>query len=537
MNRFLAILIISLCTCKIFAQEPVWADQDYRESRYPHDKFYVGFSSPTVSKNEDMQKALNTAVSEARARLSESININILNKTEYFRKEIAKNADKYSLSYNFNSDFESKTLSTTENEISDLQQMEPVYDKKSGKVFALVYVEKNEILLKNQEIVNMNILSVSKIKSNAASLIDQSMESGALELLSSTEASFNEIKQAQSMIFCVSGSFYKKEEYFTLLNDIYNLHTRIENSVKLNLETACKMIVHALRNQTSPDFNNIIVLDSMNYENSSFASSLSQRLRSELGRQMVMNKYPMAKQVTDLGNDYVTAEGDYFIENYAVKVIVSLIGQPSGKILATASGYVSKKWLDDNGINYIPDEIRLLNEKIDKRKKLLADEMHSGDIELSAWLNKYETLPVFQEGDTMNLYLRVNKPCYVRGLYFQADGVTTSLFDDFHVVGDMVGKPLDLADLKIGEFIMGGSLGKEDLMLAVSDKPFVKLNIEKKKFAINGKDYSTCIVTDDDFTAISTTKGIINLMNQDNKGKIANYAQKHIQLIVVKKGR
>jgi hypothetical protein len=121
-------------------------------------------------------------------------------------------------------------------------------------------------------------------------------------------------------------------------------------------------------------------------------------------------------------------------------------------------------------------------------------------------------------------------------LYFQADGLTTNAFKDFQILTSDVGKIIDLEERGIAELVMGAPFGNEDLMIAVSEKPFPTLNIEIRDVMVAGQKYKLHIIKDDDLTAIAVTKGLINKRNTDETVNPDYYRLKHIPLMVVPKG-
>lgn len=534
MKQIIIILAIMPVFLHIQAQVPQWADENYRLSAFPRNQFYIGYAEQIVGRNEDSQKALDNTLNAAKGELSEEISVTIKSKSVILKKELVKNIENNKLDFDYNSVFDSWTSSTSENTLCDLQQMEPVYDKKTDRAYAFVYLEKSKLLLKNQQIIDMNLLKISTAIKNAELYIEQSKELDALELLMRTVAAFNEIERSQSQVFSISDQPYKLEDFLDKNNTIFNLTKHIENSTDLSIEESCKLAVEELRRQLNSRLNLVVVLNKINYENSEFTSPFSQRFQKELGRHMILNNFQMANSVTDaikIG-EYVEATGEYFVEGGVIRVYITMIGKPSGKEFASATSLVSKSWLGNNEIAFIPDRIK------DREivKDTLDNATGSGNIELRIWTNKLASMPIFEEGESMKLYIQVDKPCWVRGLYFQADGLTTNAFKDFQILTSDIGKIIDLEERGIAEFVMGAPFGKEDMMIAVSEKPFSKLNIEVRDVIVAGQTYKLHAVKDDDLTAIAVTKGLINKRNTVETENPAYYGQKHIQLMVVPKG-
>ncbi|MCD4665641.1 MAG: DUF4384 domain-containing protein [Bacteroidales bacterium] len=536
MKRAIIILILVSGFIGASAQLPQWTNENTREQMYPLEKFYRGYATQIIDRNKDIQEAKDETLIAAKANLSQSISTTVKSKEEMIKRELVKNTENNKLNFNYNSEFDSRTLTISEHDLSDMQQMEPVYDKKENKVYAFVYIEKNKFLLKNQNLIDMSLLTIKSAIQNAESYIEQSRELDALELLVKTDGVFNKIEEAQSLVFSISDQMYKLEEYLNQRNSVFNLVKKIENSTDLSINEACKLVVDDLKKQTYSRLNQVIELKYIKFENGKHQSSFSRRFSKELGHQLSINNFHLASGETDFAkmNEYVQVSGVYYIEGNVIRIYISMIGKPTGKEFASASGLVSKNWLENNDIEYVPVEVIESKERFTNREPLL-EESHYGGIELSFWTNKLVSNPVFEEGESMKLYIQVNKPCYVRGLYFQADELTTHPFQDFYVSVDKVGQILDLQEMKIADFVMGAPYGGEHLLIAVSEKPFIDLTIEVREVMVDGSRYDLHVITDDDFTAISTTKGLINKLDSEETEKSSYYAQKSISLKVVPK--
>nr|MBC8315986.1 DUF4384 domain-containing protein [Bacteroidota bacterium] len=52
---------------------------------------------------------------------------------------------------------------------------------------------------------------------------------------------------------------------------------------------------------------------------------------------------------------------------------------------------------------------------------------------------------LYQEGETMKLYVKVNHECYLRFIYYFADGINTLLLPgDYYIDSDMVNKVVEI---------------------------------------------------------------------------------------------
>jgi hypothetical protein len=536
MKKIASILWLLVIAPFLNAQVPAWADPDYREFVYPRENYYTGYASQHVSEDEDLQQEIEKTVTAAKHNLSESISTAIKTKSELVRTEFMKNARNNSFEFDLNTIFNSWSVATSENNINGLQQLEPVYDKKSRKAYAFVYVEKAKLALRNKNMVDMGLLFLGKALGNAVFLAQNGQEVSALEQLASLSGKFAEIEVAQAIICSIEYESYRLDDYINLRISIDNAFSIVENSRSLDIEGSSKIMVDRLREEVGEQFNHIIVVRYITYEGfegRQYITKFSRLFSEELNRQLTAENFLVKYNPANLmstGTEYVSLEGSYYCDSNAITVYLSLIGKPTDKLVVKISGLVSKKWLESEQITYIPDVVLEMTKRDSIRKKLLAEETHFGDFDLHLWTNKMDTQPVIEEGDSLNIFIQVNKPCWIRGLYFQADGLTVQLFDDFYISPNEVGKILDVGKRQNVRLTLTKPYGKEDLLIAASDRRFIRLNTEV--IPISGKTGGIRVVHDDDSTAIANTKGVICEVD-GNMPTGSFYAQKHISLMVV----
>jgi hypothetical protein len=106
-----------------------------------------------------------------------------------------------------------------------------------------------------------------------------------------------------------------------------------------------------------------------------------------------------------------------------------------------------------------------------KAKIFNENEIVGGDLQLEVWTNKGNTNLLYSQNDTLKLYIRTNKECYVRFIYHLADGSSVLLLDDFYIGIDKVNKVYQLPD----EFICSEPFGAEMLQVNAQTEKFEPL--------------------------------------------------------------
>ena len=77
---------------------------------------------------------------------------------------------------------------------------------------------------------------------------------------------------------------------------------------------------------------------------------------------------------------------------------------------------------------------------------------------------------IFEEGDTLRLYIKANKECFVRFIYHLADGSKVLLLDNFLVERGEVNKLIKIEQ----EFECYPPFGTEVLQLNAQTSPFIR---------------------------------------------------------------
>jgi hypothetical protein len=124
--------------------------------------------------------------------------------------------------------------------------------------------------------------------------------------------------------------------------------------------------------------------------------------------------------------------------------------------------------LHKNNIEFLPENF--INANI-KNKTFTENEIVGGDLNLEIWTNKGTENLLYSEGDTLRLYIRANKECYVRFIYHLADGSSVLLLDDHYIGIDKVNKVYQLTD----EFVCSEPFGVEMLQVNAQTEKFEPL--------------------------------------------------------------
>ena len=142
-------------------------------------------------------------------------------------------------------------------------------------------------------------------------------------------------------------------------------------------------------------------------------------------------------------------------------------------VLAGAEALLSKDWFTADNKSYLPEQF----EEAGKRMKLFKEgEIVGGGLNLDLWTNKGNENLLFHENDTLKIYVRSNHECYLRFVYYMADGSKALLMDDYYIGSDQVNKVIQIPET----FVCAEPFGTESLVLNGQTSPFEKLTTTKR---------------------------------------------------------
>ena len=472
-NIFTIILLFS--SLILFAQKPIWTKYSSRISTYPDKTYVKGFSSEINYNNNDINKLLDRCKENSKKELIESINVSIKSVTVSGVSNINTGVDVETIEY-----LKHSSVSYSNMEVSELKS-EVYYDKRKKIAYAFTYVKKSKLItFYKQKVISLvsNIEQDLKfaLESKAANLKQKSY----LRLLE-TLSVFREIEEAQTILVAlgaVDENSIKRVKVVGLKSKVDKELNIQSNSIKNSVSDLAFFISQSLKIQM-PKISGNVSLSVFNYQDTKFGSPFSKILLDNLEQKLISNsKYNILNvnefngNITQKNIDYIIT-GNYWEENNFLKVIVVLRNFKTGKALASVESKLSKHYFSKSNIAYLPENFVNANSKNSNFSK---NEVVGGDLNLEVWTSKGNENLLFQENDTLNLYIRVNKKCYVRFIYHLADGSSVLLLDDYYVGTDKINKVYKLPE----EFICAEPFGAEVLQVNAQTEKFPPIVTESK---------------------------------------------------------
>jgi len=479
---------------------PSWVNYESRQTFYSDKTYFTGFSSENNYSDSDPSELIEKCTGNAKKTLVESVQVSIKSTTISGINSVNYQNNPETYEY-----IKHSSVSYSNVDVAGLIS-EKYYDKKKKIAYAFTYVKKADLTNLYKQKVESKLQSLEQMYQYAEDSKKAGQTQKAFEKLIDCLPVFREIEEAQSILAAV-GVFdeasIKSTKTLELKSKVDKSIDEINSSAKNNISDLTYFIANGLKIQ-NPELKGKIGLSSFTYQDSKTGSPFSKRLHLELEQKLInIARYNIQnKEVSANGTkvdnfDYIIT-GTYWEENDYLKVIVVLRDFKTGKAEASIESKISKAYCNSNSIEFLPENY--INAEI-KNKSFSENEIVGGDLSLEIWTNKGAENLMYSKGDTLKLYIRANKECYVRFIYHLADGASVLLLDDYYIGTDKVNKVYQLPD----EFVCSEPFGVETLQVnAQTEKfePLVTKTVEGYRF-----------ITDDLAVIIEKNRGFKKLDN------------------------
>lgn len=409
-------LAIQLCGlfwlfgCATVAQNatPGWVSDSGISSRYPRESHVVGYQWSSGD------GALERAKQGAVADLGRQISVRI-------QSELTDQSEEIDGKYGYKLD--AVTRSTSDVKLTDVRY--ELY-RKRGTIHALAVVHR-ATAARTRRLERDKAVSDLTMCMDAAGLEKASQRRArALRIYESCRRSLAEALQHESVAIALTGNLRSGEIMQQLMAQSRTIDHEIDllaSGPASSIEDAADALVLQLTRQGVTTADRLIV-SPFSYGSTNFSSSLGKQLAIELEESFARSNRN-AEQKAHPRELY--ARGVYYEFEGNVRVSVTTIEAQSG--LLTAGAEVRFP------ISSIPPhlELRAINFEaaLEKERVLSRGESISGDLKIKVWTDRGYRSVVYSENEELRLYLRVNRPAWVRLLYTLANGEVILLEDDY----------------------------------------------------------------------------------------------------------
>ncbi|NQV03363.1 MAG: DUF4384 domain-containing protein, partial [Bacteroidia bacterium] len=431
-------------------------------------QYLAAFKSEIFESADDTETIVDRLIKMAKADLVQQIRVTIKS-TATFNLE---NMNSQSLEH-----FKQASTSTAEASLTGLKTESYVDLKKRG-AYAIAW-------LKIANLVSACKANLAEKEGKVASKIMLAKELAETGNLESAMSAYNdcyrllrEMENDISLIISL-GREQPSGQTARLEYDVNKGISDLRQGRGLNLDEACNFLANGLKQQVRYlDPEGFLIMGTFTYQDSRMGSEFASRLAATLEQKMTVVGFNLktvdaARGALKEGDAVYRLSGTFWDGGEHVKIIANIRRINDGKSLASMEEYIPGKWMTDHEIRIIPENYTMA---ISRQQELMEIEVPSDDLDVELWTNKGSDDPLFREGDTMQVFMQVNKPCYVRLIYYLANGQKNLLVDNFEIPAENVNIPIRYPY----PFICDAPFGSETLQAMAQTEPFQLLKTEKK---------------------------------------------------------
>ncbi len=492
---FISFFIYSSSLCQI-NKKPKWIEYSKRQMLFPSSQYVIGFSSEKINKEESKEEMFERLKNNAKTQLIETIYVKIKSITT--SKIAVENEETVS-------SIKQSSVSLSNVKISGLST-ETYYDKRRSTCYVITYAKRNDISKLYKTTIANKKLKIEQEISNAKSFAKNKDLPNALKSYNNTGSIFRDIEEAQALIIAFEYKSINAPELY--IKEVNNLKLEVRNGITalqknklLTLSDVCYFISHNLKIQTGK-INQTIRLANFTYQDTKMASQFSKRMTVAFQQELVNQGFNITTNASPFDSDDILLilNGTYWEDGDYIKIVSVLRELKTGKAIASIEGLLPKKWLESRNIKFKPNNYE---EAYNNFVKFTKNQINSTGLVVNFSTNKGDDNLIYTKGEVLKIYIKTNKECYIRFIYYLADGSKVLLLDNYFIGNSIVNKIFQIPH----EFECTDPYGVETLQLVAKTSRFDMLNTYKE----DGYEY----ITDELKIVLRKTRGFKKKTNQD----------------------
>ena len=453
-------------------KQPDWVVNYGQSDKYDEQVYLTGFGEALGISRESKE----IAQENARADLSQKVLVKIDSTVSNYQLEDGEETLQQ---------FSTVTQSSSELQVMGLETLTYVRDsRKNPMSFALVYIERKKLAKLYQaekKRLTSQILQLITLAEN-----QDNPKYTSVQYYYQTWPLLDKLAEVQTILLSVSGTRIFSDLASQDLADqplILNksqINRRIQqlslHSID-NLDDVAGAIQFQLYQQFDLQHQQLLVQPFFYQDtrlSSRFARYFKQLLEGKLENSIQPHREFQAKSVNYEKDMAVSADADYIItgsyweKEDNVQILAFCRSVQTGEIRASANVDFKRGMLKSN-LNLKPDNF----EKIMSQQLAFEQEViDSGQLKLEVWTDRGKNALLYSQGELMKVYLRTNRPCYVRLLYILANGQKTLLVDNLQINLESINRPLLVNDLLEIDFECTSPFGAEMIIGVARNYPF-----------------------------------------------------------------
>ena len=182
---------------------------------------------------------------------------------------------------------------------------------------------------------------------------------------------------------------------------------------------------------------------------------------------------PVAEAAKTSGANAVVRGETRVLPTGALRCDIAVLTLAEGRQIAAANAELPAAALATTGLAAAPQNAAAA---LADQHLFTWDDVVGGVMQVEVWTAKPEVPTVFQAGETTKLFVRVDRPCFLRIVYHLADGTHSLLVDNLFIDAAKVNRPYELPET----FEIAAPFGVETIQANVSTHEFAPLSTRQK---------------------------------------------------------
>ncbi len=420
MIRTLYIASLLFLSQTLLAQVPDWVIGKGTSARFPATEYLTGLGIATVHKDSAQETIAAQAYSAAKRDLVEKVRVKVQASTESVKQQTDQE---------FSAVYASIVASTSDLEITGLQK-QTYTDRRQKLYYVWVYARKRNVVDNYRTKYEQQRKKLNMLFAEAQDYGASRDKSKAEQRLLACRPVLSECAKTASVLRSLGQPPPATEDAVTARQVEKALEALVSGEAK-SLSDLAYSLAYQLKQSHEQPLSKVIV-SPLVYEQSQMASQFSQQFKPMLENELINYARWSTVALEDASfaggnpNALYSVRGVY--ESLGDRLTISMYVKDifAQEIIGMATATVPRQIVDEAQLSYIPQQFEI---RQGEQQLFEVDEVLSHGIDLDAWTNKGREALTFTEGETMEIFYRVNIPCYVRFTYHLADGRRVHFFD------------------------------------------------------------------------------------------------------------
>jgi hypothetical protein len=469
---FKYLIVMVLIPLFLRAEVPDWVKNQGKSTKFSELRYLTGFGMAKVDKSSDKAQATQFASDYAKKNLIEKIRVNVSSNVVSKSEESEKKYSTY---------FSSAVQSTAS---LDLQGLETqlYFDDDDNIMYALATVSRENIATTYGKRVEDLRSQIQEHVANGKKYDEQNQRAKALEEYLACYPIFRQLEETETVLIAAGTNESKSMRELdgvvqTEQLSVDQVRKAVDNLVQRPINTTEDLawyLIYTLKGQVDLQGKNVMVAP-FTYQDTKMGSPFSRYFKQALeGKAVEVAQWNVVQQTSNFqptgGNvsrEYAQASGagyvltgTYWELQNDVKVMAVLRSVADSKLIASAEQVVPATVIQSSEQSLKPQNFK---EAFADQKDFKSGEVVGSGLNLEVWTNKGADNLIFTKGERMNVFVRVNLPCYIRFIYHLANGQRTLLLDSYYIDDSKVNKVCQIPPG--GEFECDAPYGSEVLQV------------------------------------------------------------------------